>query len=108
MLKITAALVLLMCAAVLADDCYGIIEDQSDKGKALIKRIVDLVNEVEKKDGQTMTYIRIIDCMGEKGHYIAYLQYYNQDNVKYSCTTDVDLVGTDSYNLSNVKCHPSN
>ncbi|CAG2166201.1 unnamed protein product [Oppiella nova] len=64
------------------------------------------VNKEEKARGQVMTYIQIINTMGDMDHCLAYLQFYNQDH---SCTiqTTDDGTYTHKYTMGKVKCHKS-
>ncbi|XP_054157215.1 uncharacterized protein LOC128955565 [Oppia nitens] len=99
-------LIMLVVGCSMAQDVL-IIDDQTEWGQALIKRMMEAVNIEQKTHDQVMTYKSVIDVMGEKGLFTAYLHVLNQKNVFYSCTVRlaIDSKIKDYYNIGANECH---
>ncbi|CAG2167131.1 unnamed protein product [Oppiella nova] len=101
MLKIVILVSMLMGVTLAAavDPCI------INEGEVWAKTMVQQMTE----RGRVMTYIQIINTMGDMDHCLAYLQFYNQDHVKWSCkiqTTD-DGTHAHKYTMGEIKCHKS-
>ncbi|CAG2173334.1 unnamed protein product [Oppiella nova] len=108
MLKIVILVSMLMGVTLAAvDPC--IINEGEAWAKTMVQQMTEAVNKEEKARSQVMTYIQIINTMGDMDHCLAYLQFYNQDHVKWSCTiqTTDDGTHTHKYVMGEVKCHKS-
>ncbi|CAG2171552.1 unnamed protein product [Oppiella nova] len=103
MLKISALLVVFLCAYAMADPL--IIDPKTDWGAKLIKDCMDGINKEELDKKRTMTFIDIIDTLGDTKKCTIYIHVHDQTAVKYSCTVKVTEKTTHVYDLGAIECH---
>jgi len=100
-----ACLLAVLCGVVLADPL--IIDPKTDWGARLIKEMMDGINKEELDKKRTMTFIDIIDTLGDTKVCTVYVHVLDQTKVKYSCTVKVTLKdpATHTYDLGAIECH---